>query len=98
MPSREMIEGVRTAAPDVAGVDVDKSYARKTGFKYHVDLHIEVDPSLTVAASNVIGGRVRTQVGDQVGWVPDVLVHVEPLRRAIPTVSSVPESGTLNDR
>ena len=80
MPSREMIDRVRAAALEVPGVlAVDKSYARKTGFRYHVDLHIEVAPNLTVAESHVIGGRVRAQVREQVGWVADVLVHVEPL-------------------
>lgn len=80
MPSREMIERVRAAAREVPGVlGVDKTYARKTGFRYHVDLHIEVDPNRTVAESHVISGRVRGQVREQVGWVADVLVHVEPL-------------------
>ena len=79
MPSGDMIAGVRAAALDVPGVlGVDKSYARKTGFKYHVDLHIEVDPTLSVAASHVISGRVRARVREQLGWVADVLVHVEP--------------------
>lgn len=79
MPGDDMIERVRAAALEEPGVlGVDKSYARKTGFKYHVDLHIEVDPELTVAASHVIGGRVRTRVRERLGWVADVLVHVEP--------------------
>ena len=79
MPSREMIGRVRAAALQVPGVlGVDKSYARKTGFRYHVDLHIQVDPDLTVATSHVISGRVRALVRDQLGWVADVLVHVEP--------------------
>ena len=79
MPSGEMIERVRATALDVPGVlGVDKSYARKTGFRYHVDLHIQVDPDLTVATSHIISGRVRAQVRDQLGWVADVLVHVEP--------------------
>lgn len=79
MPSSEMIARVRAATVEVDGVrGVDKIYARKTGFRYHVDLHIEVDPELTVAASHVIGGRVRTRLREQLGWVADVLVHVEP--------------------
>ena len=79
MPSAEMTARIRAAAAEVDGVlGVDKLYARKTGFKYHVDLHIEVDPDLTVAASHVIGGRVRTRVREQLGFVADVLVHVEP--------------------
>jgi divalent metal cation (Fe/Co/Zn/Cd) transporter len=45
MPSSEMIAGVRAAAQDEDGVEgVDKIRARKTAFRYHVDLHIEVDP------------------------------------------------------
>ena len=79
MPSGDMIARIRAAASEVPGVrGVDKSYARKTGFRYHVDLHIEVDPNITVAASHVIGGRVRSRVREQLGWVADVLVHIEP--------------------
>ena len=79
MPDEEMIGRVRAAAASVPGVlRVDKSYARKTGFKYHVDLHIEVDPTMTVAASHVIAGQVRSRVREQLSWVADVLVHVEP--------------------
>jgi len=81
MPAAEMIEHVRATAAQVPGVlGVDKSYARKTGFRYHVDLHIEVDPRLTVAESHAIAGQVRSRVRDEIGWVADVLVHVEPLR------------------
>jgi divalent metal cation (Fe/Co/Zn/Cd) transporter len=70
---------------------VDKIYARKTGFRYHVDLHLEVDPELTVAASHVIGGRVRSGVRERLGWVADVLVHIEPAS-VLPDVTSAPRS------
>jgi cation diffusion facilitator family transporter len=79
MPDRQMIDAVRAAASKVPGVlGVDKSHARKTGFQYHVDLHVEVDPSLTVGESHVIAGRVRHRVREDIKWVADVLVHVEP--------------------
>lgn len=79
MPPAEKIEEIRRVAMQVDGVwDVDKTYARKTGFAYHVDLHIEVDPALTVAASHQIAGHVRSLVRDRLKWVTDVLVHVEP--------------------
>lgn len=79
MPQGEMIDRVRAATVEVPGVlGVDKSFARKTGFKYHVDLHIEVDPEMSVAKAHVVAGQVRSRVRDQVGWVADVLVHVEP--------------------
>jgi cation diffusion facilitator family transporter len=82
MPRRDMIERVRRVAAGVPGVlGLDKIYARKTGLAYHVDLHIEVEPSLSVEEGHAIAGRVRTQVRGELGWVADVLVHVEPAMR-----------------
>jgi divalent metal cation (Fe/Co/Zn/Cd) transporter len=43
-----------------------------------VDLHLEVDPSLTVRQSHDIAARVRQELKDSLPWVADVLVHVEP--------------------
>jgi cation diffusion facilitator family transporter len=88
MPGDEMMADVRAAALNAPGVSaVDKSYARKTGFQYHIDLHIEVDPELTVSAAHVIAGQVRSRVRANVGWVADVLVHVEPGRDGLPVRS-----------
>jgi cation diffusion facilitator family transporter len=70
------LRGVAASVPGVAGVD--KAFARKTGFTWHVDIHVEVDPAMTVAASHEIAGAVRRRVRSEVGWVADVLVHVEP--------------------
>jgi len=79
MPDAGKIDEIKHVAMEVKGVwGVDKTYARKTGFTYHVDLHIEVDPALTVAASHQIAGHVRSLVRARLGWVADVLVHVEP--------------------
>lgn len=79
MPGDDKIAEIRQVAMSVAGVrGVDKTYARKTGFSYHVDLHIEVDPDMTVAASHQIAGHVRSVVRERLSWVADVLVHVEP--------------------
>jgi cation diffusion facilitator family transporter len=70
------LRGVAASVPGVAGVD--KAFARKTGFTWHVDIHVEVDPAMTVAASHEIAGAVRRRVRAEVPWVADVLVHVEP--------------------
>jgi cation diffusion facilitator family transporter len=79
MPDDDAMEEIRRVAasvPDVAGVE--KCFARKTGLKYHVDLHLEVDPEITVRASHDIAQRVRVHVCETLPWVADVLVHVEP--------------------
>ena len=75
-PSMLKIREVAMSVSEVAGVE--KCFARKTGFKYHVDLHLEVDPDITVRASHEIATRVRDRIRQQLPWVADVLVHVEP--------------------
>jgi cation diffusion facilitator family transporter len=79
MPDAAQMAGVVASAMKVPGVaGVDKAYARKTGFRYHVDIHIEVDPALTVAESHNIAGGVRQRLRLDLDWVADVLVHIEP--------------------
>jgi cation diffusion facilitator family transporter len=79
MPDRESMATVRNAALTVPGVrGVEKCYARKTGLQYHVDLHLEVDPEITVRQSHVIATQVRIVIKETLAWVADVLVHVEP--------------------
>jgi cation diffusion facilitator family transporter len=82
MPDENTMTRIREVAlsvRDVAGVE--KCFARKTGLQYHVDLHLEVDPEMTVRASHDVACRVRDSIRDQLPWVADVLVHVEPAPR-----------------
>lgn len=79
MPNPTLLEQIRAAALSVPGaLAVEKCYARKTGLKYHVDLHLEVDPAMTVHDSHEIATEVRARIKDRLEWVADVLVHVEP--------------------
>jgi cation diffusion facilitator family transporter len=79
MPEPAMANQIRAVASSVPGVlMVDKSHARKTGLRYHVDLHIHVDRLMTVQAAHEIGGHVRSEIRRRLPWVADVLVHVEP--------------------
>ena len=79
MPDERSMSKIREVALSVHDVSgVEKCFARKTGFKYHVDLHLEVDPEITVRASHEIASRVRDRIRQQLPWVADVLVHVEP--------------------
>jgi len=82
MPDPKLMKLIREVAASVPGVDgVEKCYARKTGLKYHVDLHLEVDPDMTVRDSHDIAQRVRERIREELNWVADVLVHVEPAPR-----------------
>ncbi|HEV3198163.1 MAG TPA: cation diffusion facilitator family transporter [Bryobacteraceae bacterium] len=79
MPDEKLMAEIRAVAETVPGAQrVEKCYARKTGLRYHVDLHLEVDPEMTVRQSHEIAHEVRMRIRKQLSWVEDVLVHVEP--------------------
>jgi cation diffusion facilitator family transporter len=79
MPDPRMLQEVRRAAMTVPGaLGIEKCFARKTGLQYHVDLHLDVDPQMTVRASHEIATEVRNKIRAHLPWVADVLVHVEP--------------------
>ena len=79
MPDDDHMRQIREVAETVPGVaGVEKCYARKTGLRYHVDLHMEVDPNMTVRKSHELAHDVRLRILERLNWVADVLVHVEP--------------------
>lgn len=79
MPAPEVIQQIRSSALEVPGVrGIEKCFARKTGLQHHVDIHVEVDPAITVAASHDIATAVRSHICKSIPTVADVLVHVEP--------------------
>jgi cation diffusion facilitator family transporter len=79
MPDPEAMHRIRMAGLTVPGVlGIEKCFARKTGLKWHVDLHLEVDPAMSVYESHEIATQVKAKIRSEIDWVADVLVHVEP--------------------
>jgi len=79
MPDPEAMAAIRTVGLSVPGVlGIEKCFARKTGLQWHVDLHLEVDPAMSVYDSHEIATEVREKIRSDIDWVADVLVHVEP--------------------
>lgn len=79
MPEPQKLAQIRAAALSVPGAaGIEKCLARRTGLKYHVDMHLEVNPEMTVRASHEIATQVKIRVKGLLPWVADVLVHVEP--------------------
>ncbi|HXI72054.1 MAG TPA: cation diffusion facilitator family transporter [Verrucomicrobiae bacterium] len=82
-PDRELIEQIRVIAKAIPGVDdIDKCHVRKMGYQFFVDIHVVVDPQMTVENSHRIGHDVKDKLREQVPSVRDVLVHIEPLKAA----------------
>ena len=78
-PRNEINEEVREVARGIGGVvDVEKCLVRKMGFDYYVDMHVIVNPEMTVRDGHEIAHRVKDAVREANPRVFDVLVHIEP--------------------
>lgn len=80
----ETLAAVRAAAASVPQVlDVETLWLRKSGLEYLVDIHVQVDPQLTIAEGHRIGHHVKDHLLGRFPALRDVLVHLEPF----PTLS-----------
>lgn len=78
-PALEWRDKITQAAAATSQViRVEKCIVRKMGVQYFADMHIEVDPQLTVAQAHQIAHQVKDNVRRAVPEVRDVLVHIEP--------------------
>jgi cation diffusion facilitator family transporter len=84
-PSPEIIQRLIRLGEESPGVErVEKCIARKMGYHYYVDMHVEVDPEMTVQRSHEIAHQVKDRICGVLPAVRDVLVHIEPVRRVPP--------------
>ncbi len=72
-------EAIRTTAEGVSGVQAtEKLMTRRSGPETHVELHVEVDPELSVDEGHAIATRVAEVLKREVDGVTHVSVHIEP--------------------
>lgn len=70
---------VAAAAESVAGVrEVHAVRTRGTEAEVYCDLHVLVDPAMTVLAAHALGDEVERAVQQAFPAVKEVLVHIEP--------------------
>jgi divalent metal cation (Fe/Co/Zn/Cd) transporter len=75
----EVLAQIRAEALSVPGVrGVEKLLVRKAGLEYLVDIHVEVDPEVSVREGHAIGHAVKDALVGKFVAVKDVLVHIEP--------------------
>ena len=74
----EEIRAIAAAVPEVR--HVEKCLTRKMGWHLYVDMHVEVDPLMTVERAHAIAHAVKDRVRGKLPKVRDVLVHIEPSR------------------
>jgi len=70
------IEAIFAHAKDITGWHALRT--RKVGGELFVDVHIQVDPDLTVTAGHDIATRLKNEVEQGLDRPVNVLVHIEP--------------------
>jgi divalent metal cation (Fe/Co/Zn/Cd) transporter len=62
--------------PGILGID--KVWVRKLGMRLMVDMHIEVEPDISVQEGHRLAHEVKAKLQAELPQVRDVMVHVEP--------------------
>ena len=88
-PAAEVVIRIQEIASAVPGVDyVQKCLVRRTGNHLLVDMHVNVDPLMTVERSHAIAHSVKDAIRSKMTPVQDVLIHIEPARFPAPPLAS----------
>jgi cation diffusion facilitator family transporter len=75
----KLILQIRSTSIKVDGVKkTEKCFVRKSGLSYYVDLHIEVDPLLSVRQGHEIAHHLKERLILEIPSIADVLIHIEP--------------------
>ena len=80
--SAQVRDSISAAAANQPGVQrIEKCLVRKSGVGLFVELHVEVDPSVTIREGHRIGHQVKAALISGNSRIQDVIVHLEPAER-----------------
>ena len=75
----KVVDAIRKEIVDVDGVRaLHMLRSRRSGADALVDLHVQVDPRISVSEGHQIGDTVRRRLLERVDEVTDVTVHIDP--------------------
>lgn len=75
----DIIAEVRKFSTQVPGVlATEKCMLRKTGMKYHVDLHAIVDAEISVKEGHRIAHELQDYLKEHISNLGNILIHIEP--------------------
>ena len=78
-PGAKVISKVKEISVSVPGVKgCHKCRARRVGSRVHADLHIQVDPKLSVEDAHKVATKVERSLKAKIPDLASVVVHIEP--------------------
>jgi cation diffusion facilitator family transporter len=74
-----LIQEISVAAAQTPGVEgIEKCLLRKSGIQFFAELHVEVDPNMSVRKGHELGHQVKDHLMKLYPQLIDVVVHLEP--------------------
>lgn len=83
------VRRIAATHPRIWGVETVR--VRKSGLRYFIDMHIEVDPQMTVTEAHSLSHDIKDTIMAGVPQAQDVLIHIEPA----PTGTAAEDSQKL---
>jgi cation diffusion facilitator family transporter len=75
----DIILKIRGIAQKVDGViDTEKCFIRKTGMRFHADLHITVNGQIPVKEGHDISHKLKNKLEEEIPELSNILIHIEP--------------------
>jgi cation diffusion facilitator family transporter len=75
----DLIEHIRIVASKVEGIiGTEKCFIRKSGMKYHVDLHAVVSAEISVKEGHQLAHILKDTLRKEIPELGHVLIHIEP--------------------
>jgi cation diffusion facilitator family transporter len=75
----DLVDEIRTVSLNVEGIiETEKCFIRKSGMKYHVDLHAVVDATISVKEGHDIAHLLKDTLREKIFELGHVLIHIEP--------------------
>lgn len=76
----DMIEQIRKVSANVDGIlGTEKCFIRKSGMRYHVDLHALVNASISVREGHYLSHKLQDTLRAEIPELGNVLIHIEPV-------------------
>lgn len=77
----DLIEEIRKRSYEVEGIrGTEKCYVRKSGVRYHIDLHAMVDGHISVEQGHELAHKLQDHLRESIPGLGVVLIHVEPMQ------------------
>lgn len=75
----DLTEEIRRISLTVPGIrGTEKCFVRKAGMKFHVDLHANVDPNISVKEGHDLAHLLKDTLRKELPKLGHVLIHIEP--------------------